>query len=109
MARRSRRTGATTGRGRPKPPPDYYAHSESDLRYAKGVDGRLRTRTRRTWLIRLAVLAVLVLIGRLWGPMVVRVVRGQGRQTVDEFKGVGQHIQEGRDRRSGADFDENAP
>jgi hypothetical protein len=109
MARRRRGTDVPPRRGRPKAPPDYYAHTEADLRYIERVEERMRARTRRVWLIRLAVLVVLVLIARFWGPTAVRAFRGEARQTIEEFKGVSRHIQEGRDRRSGANFDENNP
>ena len=75
----------------------------------KTAQARVKVKTRKRWLIRLAVIALLALIAHFWGPTVVRAVQGQGQQTVGEFKGLGRHIRDGVDRRSGVGFDETSP
>lgn len=109
MARRRGRGDRSTGRRRADETPDYYARSESDVGFLEKSRQRVKTKVQRQWLIRLAVLAVLAAAAYLWGPVLVSQMRSQGEQTAEEVKGVGRHIREGVDRRSGAGLDESTP
>ena len=107
--RRGAQSAAGRGRARPKEKPDYYVKSDSDVAYAEVAHKRARRQMLRRWLIRLGVVLVLLIAWHFWGPMLVQAIRGKGQETLGEVKGVGQQIQKGRDERSGANFDENAP
>ncbi len=104
-----RRRGArdTGPGGKAKDLPDYYAKSDSDVAYSRKSHERARQQGLRQWVTRLVVVLALVAAWHFWGPMAVRIVRGEGRQTVSDFKGVGRNLQEGRDRRSGVGLDES--
>ena len=106
MGRRKGTKSATPG-GRSEDPPDYYAKSDSDIAYLKRAHRRAQQNSLRQWLTRLLVVLVLVLAWHFWGPAVVRSILGEGRQTVQDLKGAGRKLQEGRDRRSGVGLDEN--
>jgi hypothetical protein len=111
MARRRGSAPRIAGRGRTKQKdtPDYYAKSDSDIVYGETAHRRARQRAVRQWLVRLAVVLVLVIAWHFWGPTVVGAIRGKGQRAAGEVRGVGQQIQKGRDERSGANFDETAP
>jgi hypothetical protein len=106
MGRRRGAKGANPG-GKAKDLPDYYAKSDSDVAYARKAHERAKHQGLRQWLTRLVVVLALVAAWHFWGPTAVRMIRGEGRQTVDEIRGVGRNLQEGRDRRSGVGLDEN--
>ena len=108
MARRPGR-----GAGKPKGKrgvggTEYLVASSSDRSYAGKAHQRAVHESRRRLVIRLAILAVLVFIGWMWGPDVWRMIRVRGQITAEEFEGVGDSIKDGRDRRSGAEFDETS-
>ena len=108
MARRRKGAQTVSRRGREKEAPDYYARSESDASYVETAHRRARRSTLRQWLIRLTVVLVLLIGWHFWGPALVQFVKGREQATVQDVKGVGQKLQQGRDERSGANFDENA-
>ena len=106
MARRPGR-----GAGKPKGKrgvggTEYLVASSSDRSYAGKAHQRSVQQGRRRLVIRLAILAVLIFIGAMWGPDAWRMIRVRGQITAEEFEGVGDSIKDGRDRRSGAEFDE---
>jgi hypothetical protein len=104
-----RRRGGGRGRRDVRKPggPDteYYIGTESDLGYSARSRQRVRQETQRRWVIRLAILAVIVFACWMWGPTVVDRLRQHGRETMGDLQGTGQKIREGRDERSGANFD----
>ena len=102
------RAGPQKGRGR-KPPTEYVIGSDSDLGYARATRQRVRQQGQRRWVIRIAVLAVLGFLVYLWGDDVWYAVRSRARSTAQDFQETGEYLREGRDERSGANFDENAP
>ncbi len=106
MARRRRPTGNRRGERQDADSPAYYATSDSDRRYAQQVRRRSSRRAQRRWLIRLALLAVLVFAVWMWGGDVLRALRVQAHMTGQELKEAGQHIRRGTDERSGADLTE---
>lgn len=99
----ARRRGRDT-RARGRDPESYYEISESDRDYQREVRRRVRRKVIRSWVIRIAVLAVLSFAVWMWGAEVWRVVRLEARETGQEFKGVGEHIRDGAARRSGAEL-----
>jgi len=110
MARRSRRQkAAPRKRGRKGPTTEYVIGTDSDLRYAERSRQRLGQQARRRWVIRLAILAIIVFVCWMWGPDVVRRIRRQGETTAEDFRGAGRRLRAARDERSGVNFDENAP
>jgi len=106
-----RRKPAQTGsrRGREPEPPDYYARTESDVSYIQTAHRRAGQKALRQWLIRAAVVIVLIAGWHFWGPDLVRLVKGKSQAAVQDAKGVGATLQQGRDERSGTGFDETAP
>jgi hypothetical protein len=111
MATRRGRTGGkpTPGRKRGKETPDYYARAEGDEEFLQRARERVKLRARQQLWIRLGVLVVLAVLAYAIGPILYRVIRYQGEQTAEEFKGVGKHIREGVERRSGSEFEESSP
>lgn len=107
MAGKRRGARSTAGRDKIKAPPEYYVTSKSDLAYAAQAHERARHNGLRTWLIRLALVLGVLLVWHLWGPQIVRAIRGQGQATADQVKAVSKGIQEGRDRRTGVGLDES--
>ena len=99
MTRGRGRGGMARGRG--KPARDYYEGLPTDAEYKRTAHQRAAGRSRKKWLIRLVVIALLAGAVRLWGADVMRLVRLQTHETGDELKAVGGNITEGRDRRSG--------
>ena len=109
MARRRGRGDRPAGRGKKDEAPDYYARSESDVGFIEKSHQRVKAKVRRQWITRLIVLALLALAAYIWGPGLIGQARSQGGQTAEELQGVGRHIREGVDRRSGAGLDETTP
>jgi len=105
-ARRGRARTAPGRKGR-KEAPDYYARSEGDREFIERAHQRAVAKARRRMWARLAALAVLALIAYFLGPTIYHLIVAEGQQTAQEFKGVGKHIREGVERRSGAEFEEN--
>lgn len=87
---------------------DYFVSSSSDRSYAGKAHQRAVHQARRRLVIRLAILAVLVFIGWMWGPDVWRMIRVRGQITAEEFEDVGDSIRDGTERRSTFDADEIA-
>jgi len=108
MARRRKGAQTVSRRGREKDLPDYYARSESDASYIQTAHRRVRQTTLRQWLVRLAVVLVLLIGWHFWGPTLVQLAKGKSQTTIQDVKGVGQKIQQGRDERSGVGLDENS-
>lgn len=79
------------------------------MRYAKAAHQRLRQQAVRRWVIRLAVLAVVVFAAFMWGPGVVRRLKLKAQQTTSEYREAGQAIKEGTERRGGAGMEVDSP
>lgn len=101
------------GRGTAKPKAkrggdgtEYLVSSSSDRSYAGKAHQRAVQQGRRRLVIRLAILAVLIFIGAMWGPDVWRMIRVRGQITAEEFEDVGDNIRDGTERRSSFDADE---
>ncbi len=107
--RRDRGRAGSSRRSARKPPTEYVIGTESDLKFAASVRKRIKQQNQRRWVIRIAILAVLVFAVAMWGEDVWYAVRTKVRNTVYGFEKTADYIKRGRDRRSGADFDENAP
>lgn len=86
-----------------------YVGGESDLRYVKQAQERLRQQGVRRWVIRIAVVAVIGFAVWMWGPGVVRRLRQQAQQTAGEFQKAGKQIKEGTERRAGSGVDVDNP
>jgi len=96
------------GRAR-RPPTEYVIGTDSDLGYSRASRQRVRQRTQRKWVIRLAILAVLVFVVCLWGDDVWYAVRARARANAQKLQESADYLKKGRDERGGANFDENAP
>lgn len=107
--RRSGRGSGGRAKGRPREPATHYYDGETDQSFVRRARERTARKTRRRLVIQLVILLVLAFAAWMWGPSLVAALQAQGRQTAEEFQEVGEHIRDGRDRRSGANFDENAP
>jgi len=108
MRRDRGKAGPQKGRER-KPPTEYVIGTDSDLGYARASRQRVRQRTQRKWVIRLAILAVLGFVVYLWGDDVWYAVRSRARTNAQKFQDSADYLKKGRDERGGANFDENAP
>ena len=106
MARRPGRGAGKSKGKRGSGGTDYLVSSSSDRSYAGQAHQRAVQRGRRRLVIRLAILAVLIFIGAMWGPDVWRMIRTRGQITAEEFEDVGDNIRDGADRRSTFDEDE---
>jgi fatty acid desaturase len=107
MRRPGRRSDARA-KDRSREPATHYYEGETDRTFAQRARERTARKARRRLLIQLAILAVLAFAAWMWGPSVIAAMQTQARQTAEEFQEVGEHIRDGRDRRSGANFDESA-
>jgi hypothetical protein len=79
------------------------------MSYVQTAHRRAGQRAQRQWLIRAAVVVVLLAAWHFWGPSLVQLVKGKSQAAVQDVKGVGNTLQKGRDERTGAGFDETAP
>ncbi len=107
--RRDRGRAGSSRRSARKPPTEYVIGTDSDLNYAAAVRRRVKQQNQRRWVIRIVVLAVLVFVAAMWGDDVWYAVRAKARNTAHGFQRSADYIKRGRDERSGANFDENAP
>ena len=83
----------------------YRVEERSDVSYVQDARRRMTRKGRSGLLVRLLVLAVVVAAGVYFAPTVVNIIRGRAAQQAQEFREAGDHLKEGRDRRSGANFD----
>jgi hypothetical protein len=100
---------APRGRGKRGKPEYEYVGGESDLRYARQAQARLRQQAVRRWVVRLAVLAVIAFAAWMWGPSLVKRARRQAEQTVGGLQKTGSQIREGTERRAGKGVDVDNP
>ena len=104
MARRTGRSaGATKKKGSGLPE---YGQA-SAKQYQQQTRERVRNQTIRTWIIRLIIVGVLVLAGKMWGADLVARVTQKGREAKSELQKSQQGVKNANDRRSGADFNPN--
>jgi hypothetical protein len=101
MARGRGRGAPTRGRGKVR---DYYEGIPTDSQYKRTAHQRSVQRNRKSWLIRLLVVALIAGAVYLWGDDVMRMARSEAQQAGAEAKRVGGNIREGVDRRGGADW-----
>ncbi len=92
-----------------KPPSEYVIGTETDIAYAKASRRRVAQQKQRKWVIRIAILAVLGFVAYLWGDDAWYAVRTRAQANAQKFKNSADYLKKGRDERSGANFDENAP
>ncbi len=107
MRRKPDRGAAKTKGKRGSGGTEYFVSSSSDRSYAGKAHQRAVQQGRRRLVIRLAILAVLIFIGWMWGPDVWRMIRVRGQVTAQEFEEVGDSIKDGRDRRGGVGLEED--
>jgi len=101
VARRTGRSaGATKKRGSSSPE---YGQA-SAKQYQQQTRGRLRNQAIRTWIVRLIIVGVLVIAGKMWGPDLIARVTQKGREAKSELQKSLQGVKNANDRRSGADF-----
>jgi hypothetical protein len=108
MARRRGRASDVRGRGKPKEPSTYYMDTETDRGFVERSHARVVQRGRHRLVTRFVILLVLAFAAWMWGPSLLRWIQYGASSTASDVKGVSRSLQDGRDRRSGADFDENA-
>jgi hypothetical protein len=106
MARGRGRGTPLRGRGKFR---DYYEGIPTDVEYKRVAHQRAVQRSRKRWLIRLLIVALIAGAVYLWGDDVMRMASSEARQTGAEVKQVGGNIREGVERRSGADWVEGEP
>jgi hypothetical protein len=107
MGSRRGRGKGTAARPRRMSPETEERLRNSDARYLLESRDRMRNRSLRTWIIRLAVVVALLAVIRLWGIDFLN-------STLFGAKAAGYHMEQGRDAvkagtdaRTGADFDPN--
>jgi hypothetical protein len=76
----------------------------SAKQYQQQTRDRLKHRAIKTWIIRLAVLAVLGYLGVTYGPSVLSSLTQKGREAKYELQKSEQGVQDANDERSGANF-----
>ena len=104
MARSNGGGGLKPGRG--KNTRDIYEGLPSDANYKRTAHRRAAQQARKAWQVRLLVVAALAVAIYYFGDDVKRMVSAQVSRTSSDVQGVGNSIKEGRDRRSGANFEE---
>lgn len=100
MARRTGRSTGATKRGSSSPE---YGQA-SAKQYQQQTRERLKHRAIKTWIIRLAVLAVLGYLGVTYGPSLAESLVQKGRNARYELQKSEQGVQRANDERSGANF-----
>jgi hypothetical protein len=101
MARGRGHGTPTRGRGKVR---DYYEGIPTDVEYKRVAHQRAVRQSRKAWLIRLLIVALIAGAVYLWGNDVMRMARSEARETGAELEEVGDHIRGGAARRSGADW-----
>lgn len=92
-------------RGKTGSKPTYRVEEKSDVSYVQDARRRMVSKGRSRLVVRLLVLAVVVAAGLYFGPTVVNIITGRAAQQAQDLREAGDHLKEGRDRRSGANFD----
>lgn len=85
--------------------PSYRVEEKSDVSYVQDARRRMARSSRSRLVVRLLVLAVVAAAAVFFGPTVVNIIRGRAMQQAEELRESGDYLKEGRDRRSGANFD----
>ena len=106
MASRRGRGGSTSSRGKPKKTTPEYIGGESDLRYADVTRRRLRQEAGRRWTIRIAILAILVFVGWMWGPSLLQYLRTRGQSAARQVEKTGKGLRAGVEQRTGGGLEE---
>jgi len=79
----------------------------SAKQYQQQTRDRLKQRAIKAWIIRLAILAVLIYVGVNYGPSWVSTLTQKGRNAKYELEKSGKGVKSANDQRSGANFDPN--
>lgn len=80
---------------------------ESDSRYLLESRQRMRDRSTRTWIIRLAVVIAVLTVIRLWGIEFLNGTLFGAKTTAYHADQAKDAVQAGNDARTGANFDPN--
>ena len=85
---------------------DCFARQDIDgLCRVQDARRRIAREGRKRLMVRLMVLAIVVAACVYFGPTVVNIIKGRATQQAAELQEAGDYLKEGRDRRSGANFD----
>jgi hypothetical protein len=85
--------------------PTYRVGEKSDVSYVQDARRRIAREGRKRLMVRLVVLAIVVAACVYFGPTVVKIIKGRATQQAAELQEAGDYLKEGRDRRSGVNFD----
>lgn len=102
--RRGRRKGAVTRPQRMSPETEDRLRN-SDARYLLESRRRMKDRSTRAWIIRLAVLVALLAVIKLWGIDFLNATLFGAKTTAYHAEQGRDAVQAGTDERTGANFD----